>query len=97
MPVDYTITITNRQDADLKKVVDAYNAPLLLQTPPGNTLTKKQYLDQVLITPILTKVRADAAVADINALITALQKAADDANDAALAQVRTDLAAYLTP
>jgi hypothetical protein len=74
-------------------VVAAYNAPLLLQNPPGNTLTKAQYIDQVLVTPELNALAAQAIAARSAKLVAGTQAAADANDNVTLNKIKNDLIA----
>ena len=89
----YTINLSNKQDAALTDVVAAYNAPLLLQSPPGNTLTKAQYIDQVMVTPELNTLIAQAIEARAAKLIAATKTAADANDNTTLNKIKNDLIA----
>ena len=89
----YTINISNKQDAALTDVVAAYNAPLLLQNPPGDALTKAQYIDRIMLTPQLQKMLDDAILARSEKLVAGTKLAADAADTTTLTKIRNDLIA----
>lgn len=91
MPTIHSSTFTNREESDLTDAVTAYNAPLLLQTPVGPTLTNDQYWQQMFVAPAKASMAQAAKVANLASLHTRLDAAGAAADKNTLNRVAADL------
>lgn len=88
---NHTISLVAKDENALTDATAAYNAPLLLQVPPGVTLTNDQYLQQIIVAPAIASMRAIASAANIGNLHTRLQAAGDAGDRQTLNKVGVDL------
>lgn len=83
--------LTATQAKALTILTAAFNAPLLLQTPPGRTRTEDEYLDEFIFGPPLDAMVAQAAAATKAPIVEKLEKAISE-GDVATVQAFYDAA-----